>query len=532
MKTTYRTTHIYKPHSRAERALTLAVLTALLSGAAATPAMAAAKNVTIAEDETVDASYTKHKACLKYDANATDAEANKTNSPSGNTLTILGKVIKSDTYATSYVTAAYSGGGGTDVLSENHVFIQGGTFEIGAGYVCGSYSKSGDVKSNHLEISAGTVGDGVRACGGYSEKGAVTGNTVAISGGTVNSWVYGGYSYNIYDATANTVQITDNTVRITGGEVLYAWGGYSMKGAVKNNTVTLAGGTIKSRAHGGESGYGDVANNTVEITGGTVQGDKVAVVCGGSSTYGAAKNNQVNISAGTVNTTYGVNGGRSQTGAATGNTVTISGGTITGKVVGGACYNTATDNKVILAKGAAAANLNNATLYGSIKGVEGPTTLNVGLPTTHSGNTLTVDGEKNITLATVKNFDVYDFKLGDVKNGDAILNLQDDTDLGTADVKAEGAITGKRKIYLMKLADGKTLAFAAGDGTTNTSEVTQNAKKTATLTRTRKVEQEDNNLLLVDNIAYDFGLTPDTMKNGYIHLHHSCGHGEYGSNDD
>ena len=49
MKTTYRTTHIYKPRSRAERALTLAVLTALLSGAPAAPAMAAAKNVTIEE---------------------------------------------------------------------------------------------------------------------------------------------------------------------------------------------------------------------------------------------------------------------------------------------------------------------------------------------------------------------------------------------------------------------------------------------------------------------------------------------------
>ena len=32
MKTTYRTTHSYKPHSRAERALVLAVLTALLAG--------------------------------------------------------------------------------------------------------------------------------------------------------------------------------------------------------------------------------------------------------------------------------------------------------------------------------------------------------------------------------------------------------------------------------------------------------------------------------------------------------------------
>ena len=222
----------------------------------------------------------------------------------------------------------------------------------------------------------------------------------------------------------------------------------------------------------------------------------------------------MDVLAGTFNNVY-VYGGYSGTGSATGNTVTISGGTITGKVVGGASNNTATDNKVILAKGAAAANLNNATLYGSTRS-NGDS-----LPTTHDGNTLTVGGEKNITVATVKNFDVYDFKLGDVENGDVILNLLNDTDLGKVDVKVEdtSAITGKRKIYLMKLANGKTLAFTAGDGTTTyADDVSQNAKKTATLTKTRKVEQEDNNLLLVDNIAYDFGLTPDTMKNGYIFI--------------
>ena len=73
MKTTYRTTHIYKPRSRAERALTLAVLTALLSGAAATPAMA--RDRTIEKNETVkvtDATGAtgeiNHRACLTYSA--------------------------------------------------------------------------------------------------------------------------------------------------------------------------------------------------------------------------------------------------------------------------------------------------------------------------------------------------------------------------------------------------------------------------------------------------------------------------------
>lgn len=108
MKTTYRTTHSYKPHSRAERALTLAVLTALLSDAAAASAMAAAKNVTIAEDETVNASGTNHKACLTYDATAKETDENKTNSTSRNTLTILGTVAS---LSWPTIAATYSGGG-------------------------------------------------------------------------------------------------------------------------------------------------------------------------------------------------------------------------------------------------------------------------------------------------------------------------------------------------------------------------------------------------------------------------------------
>ena len=282
---------------------------------------------------------------------------------------------------------------------------------------------------------AGTFNN-VYVYGGYSGTGSATGNTATISGGTVSK-VYGGNS--------KGGNVTSNNVVITGGAVGNAWGGYfysskaETKNTVTNNTVTISGGTVE-RVYGGESANGDVEANTVAITGGTVQG-YASLVYGGSSTYGAAKNNQVNISAGTVNTTFGVKGGRSQYGDATGNTVTISGGTITGKVVGGASNNTATDNKVILAKGAAAANLNNATLYGSTRS-NGDS-----LPTTHDGNTLTVGGEKNITVATVKNFDVYDFKLGDVENGDVILNLLNDTDLGKVDVKVEdtSAITAKGK---------------------------------------------------------------------------------------
>jgi len=113
MKTTYRTTHISKPHSRAERALTLAVLTALLSGAAATPAMA--RDRTIEKNETVkvtnETRETNHRACLTYSATEKESDTNNiTNSTSGNTLTLLGTVDASDGNYMAWITPAYSGG--------------------------------------------------------------------------------------------------------------------------------------------------------------------------------------------------------------------------------------------------------------------------------------------------------------------------------------------------------------------------------------------------------------------------------------
>ena len=69
--------------------------------------------------------------------------------------------------------------GGADVLSKNHVFIQDGTTYYGMVY--GSYSKSGAVKENRVDMSASNVTD---AYGGWSGDGDVTDNTVTISGGT------------------------------------------------------------------------------------------------------------------------------------------------------------------------------------------------------------------------------------------------------------------------------------------------------------------------------------------------------------
>ena len=89
------------------------MLAALLSGTAT--ASAAEKEVRIEEGTTVEVTNgTDHDACLKYDKSATDTDTRKTNSPSGNKLTIFGTVNRSQGSYT--VAAAYSGGGGRGPL--------------------------------------------------------------------------------------------------------------------------------------------------------------------------------------------------------------------------------------------------------------------------------------------------------------------------------------------------------------------------------------------------------------------------------
>ena len=300
--------------------------------------------------------------------------------------------------------------GGADVLSKNHVFIQGGTTYYGIVYGC--WSKSGAVKENRVDMSVGNVN--------------------------------------------------------------FAYGGWSVNGDATDNTVALTGGKISGDAYGGHSNNGAVTGNKVAIS-------------GGCSYNGAATNN---------------------------NTVTITGGKITGKVVGGAS-NTATDNNIILAKGAAAANLQSATLYGSIR--DASYHGDVSLPDTHSGNTLTVEGEKNITVANVKNFDIYNFVLpADVQNEAPFLIINDggDTDLGKASVTVTGepalSLNTGDTLYLLK----KTSGALTNIGETNL--VYTNKAGNATV-RTPGTLASDGKMTVGDKTYCTFDLSPD-VTNGYKFL--------------
>lgn len=162
-------------------------------------------------------------------------------------------------------------------------------------------------------------------------------------------------------------------------------------GSLEGNKVTVTkDGTASSVSGAWTDGNGTVKNNQVIIDGGTVRGN----VTGGHSEEGGATDNTVTLAGGTIN--GNVYGGYSTDGAATGNTITLQ--------VGADGKTTAFDTVSIL--------------YGGGKD-SGNTTDDV-----VSGNTLTIDGVKGITLANIENFSNYNFYLpAGLTTNDVILHL-------------------------------------------------------------------------------------------------------------
>ena len=177
--------------------------------------------------------------------------------------------------------------------------VKGNTLTIGAGEIAtnayGGRVDSGDVTENEVKMSGGEIGI---VYGGHSEKGSATGNTVTISGGEIVV-VYGGYSdADVFDTAIPTA--TGNTVNISGGTVKGDVYGSRLQGSAENNTVDISGGTVEGAVYGGYSYHNSMAveRNTIIIRGGTVEKD----VYGGLSTdinghpTGNAKNNKVILS--------------------------------------------------------------------------------------------------------------------------------------------------------------------------------------------------------------------------------------------
>lgn len=319
--------------------------------------------------------------------------------------------------------SVYGGYGGynkeskVESVAENKVTISGGKIETD---VYGGYINEGTgavlVKDNSVTVSGGTVGQGlvdgaVKAAvtGGYSKTGIVEGNSIDIGeNSTIKGHVYGG------DSDSGTVK--GNRVNITGGTIsdeVYGGNISSGNGTVEGNIVNISGGTIgqmqndkyTGKVIGGYS-EGAVTNNIVTVTGGTVNGN----IGGGNSVSSSAQNNKVYISGGTV--AQGVYGAYTAgSGDVKGNQVHISGGTISGDVYGGdTLHSNVTGNSV---------TISGAPKFGTGTVLYGGSSVNG----TVSGNILNIH-TKDLTVANVKGFDVYNFYLqNDTQAGNTLLTL-------------------------------------------------------------------------------------------------------------
>ena len=284
--------------------------------------------------------------------------------------------------------------------------------------VYGGHNGSAAVTNNQVYIHSGQMGKVYGGETGASNSSA-TGNSVIISGGTSGT-VYGGSAYREGGLA------TGNRVIISGGTSGTVYGGYAgNRGIAKGNSVHISGGTVESGVYGGStSASGDVTGNSIYISGGTIKG---GVVCAGMGDRGTVTGNEVLISGGMISDN--VYGGMGNGATVTGNSVTISGTPKFGE---------------------------NTVLYGGYADRG-----------TVSGNILNIH-TKDLTVANVKGFDVYNFYLqNDTQAGDTLLTLtggngSDKTtslDGSTINVGMEGSATALQvgdSVTLVKNENGIT----------------------------------------------------------------------------
>lgn len=277
--------------------------------------------------------------------------------------------------------------------------------------------------------------------GGYSDTSVVQGKTVNVSGLTKGIMVYGGVSNGSGD-------VTGNTVNMSGGDILYIWGGRSNLGKATGNKVTISGGSIETLA-GGVSNSGEATGNTVTISGGSI-----GTVLGGQA-------------------------GKS----ANGNTITVSDASVK-YVIGGNSEDSANDNTITIS--------GNATVSGEIYGgYSGGEVYNEnGTPSTANGNTITISGSPDLSTAIICGGNAYTSAqnntlniLSPVTMADLVggkIEIEGGTVAGnTLNVAAKNVKAGyiegfqNMNFYLPKdIAKDDTMLTVSGGSPTNVKDVT------------------------------------------------------------
>ena len=349
---------------------------------------------------------------------------------------------------------------------------------------------------NSVTVGTDAIVEG-RAVGADSYAGDVRENTVTVNG-TAKGFVAGGLTAT-GTADSNTVTLggkTESTAATVGGD---AYGGYSLSGAAKSNTLTVTkSASVGGNAYGGYSLSGAAKSNTLTVTNsGTATGNA----------YGSYA--EAGKADGTVQyDVYGGNGGTS----ANGNKITLAGGKVLGDVFGGYAdgpNTTATGNTITLQTGADG----KPTTFGETSILYG------GYGTNTSGNTLTLDGVKNVSLGGVNNFDTYEFDIADDATfgaDDAVLKLSQDTDLGSAavNVKSKGTYLSSLGVgaSITLLESAGTLAYAGEKEAAST--YTNDAETASIQTRSTLTLSDDKHRLTwsIGGVTYTFDLTNVTAN--------------------
>ncbi|MDR1603923.1 MAG: hypothetical protein LBS10_03920, partial [Gracilibacteraceae bacterium] len=384
------------------------------------------------------------------------------------------------------VTINYSAG--TDAATVSLDFVGGAqssdvdvsknTIEVKSGWiksaVIGAITRNKNAMSNDVTISGGTVGSADASLekyalyhgdvsGGYvtSGEGYAYDKTVTISGGTIFGAVIGGVvqgpvgdPWHKTWMTAGTGNAENNKVDIKGGILNNGgllnnaiFGGYVGGGNAKKNQVNISGTPLLTSVDqivGGYSSAGSALENSVYIgnnvlIGTTLTAGSAAHIIGGKAdggTMGAiagnpksADCNSVIINANITAAGY-IYGGftRSQGTSASNNWVGLLGGKIE-----------APESKKLqifggwVSKDSAVAKENIVEIAGSTTFGEGVSLYGWGNAfqnTEHTGNTLILNGVKNITVESVQSFDRYEFNLP-ANVGSGALISADEADLGS-----------------------------------------------------------------------------------------------------
>lgn len=336
-------------------------------------------------------------------------------------------------------------------------------------------------------LTGGIIDGDVYAGHSTAAQGKAEKNAVVMTGGTINGTLYGGHSDNGESA--------NNSVELAGGTVKQIIGGGSNVG--DNNKVTISAGDVKENVYGGNA-VESASGNTVTMTGGTVGKN----VYGGYTTgeNGEANKNTVKITGGTVS--GDIYGGVSEKGTASGNTVTVTSGAQLKsgwlKIIGG--YSNLKNAEIanntinlIDFDGLNAGNIQG----GSVEYPDANESSGTGYSGVFKDNTINFVNSKNISAHYFSGFSTANFYLPkDIANGDTVLTVSD------GDVNLDGMNVGVAAPYgldTLKEQDSVTLIKTGTDklkGTPTQVEASTDTTKVTFLAPENLVTDKEYNFSL------------------------------------